>query len=267
MSHRADEIRKRLAKRRKQRPESKRTFVQNAQTQNFPAWQTVKEQEKHKLLPDYEYQTEHPPEFNGRHPLISAHSIILKCLLAACLVLISAIAYKTDKQPLSQIKPAIAQTFQKEFQFAAVSNWFVSSFGNPLAFLTPGTKKKDGQVAVSQDMAVPAAGKIQQNFQNNGEGVVVETASEAIDSVKEGYIMEVSKDKKTGLTVKVQHADNTSSIYGRLKDVNVSLYDFVDKGKKIGSIKLNDKSKGQYYFAIQDGDKFIDPIQVITFDE
>lgn len=142
MSHRADEIRKRLAKRRKQRPESKRTFVQNARTQDFPAWQTVKEQEKHKLLPDYEYQTEHPPEFNGRHPLISAHSIILKCLLAACLVLISAIAYKTDKQPLSQIKPAIAQTFQKEFQFAAVSNWFVSSFGNPLAFLTPGTKRR-----------------------------------------------------------------------------------------------------------------------------
>ena len=66
--------------------------------------------------------------------------------------------------------------------------------------------------------------------------------------------------------MKVQHADNTSSIYYRLKDVNVSLYDFVDKGKKIGSIKLNDKSS-QYYFAIQDGDKFIDPIQVITFDE
>lgn len=142
MSHRADEIRKRLAKRRKPRPESKRTFVHNAQTQKPPAWQTSKEQEKHGLLPDYEYQTEHPPEFNGRHPLISANSIILKCLLAACLVLVSAIAYKTDKQPLSQIKPAIAQTFQKEFQFAAVNNWFVSSFGNPLAFLTPGTKRK-----------------------------------------------------------------------------------------------------------------------------
>ncbi|MBT2574239.1 M23 family metallopeptidase [Bacillus sp. ISL-51] len=267
MSHRADEIRKRLAKRRKQQPGPKRpAAVQTAQKkQKLPAWQAVKEQEKHRLLPSYE--TEHPPEFNGRHPLINTNSIILKCLLAACLVLISAIAYKTDKQPLAQIKPAIAQTFQKEFQFAAVSHWFESAFGNPLAFLTPGTKKKGGQVAVSHDLAVPAAGKIQEDFQNNGEGVIVETASDTIDSVKEGYVVEVNKDKKTGLTVKVQHADNTCSIYGQLKDVNVSLYDFIDKGKKIGSIKLDDKNKGQYYFAMQEGDKFIDPIQVITFDE
>lgn len=142
MSHRADEIRKRLAKRRKQRPESKRTFVQNAQTQNFPAWQTVKEQEKHKLLPDYEYQTEHPPEFNGRHPLISAHSIILKCLLAACLVLISAIAYKTDKQPLSQIKPAIAQTFQKEFQFVSCKQLVRIFLRKPARFSYAGNEKE-----------------------------------------------------------------------------------------------------------------------------
>lgn len=68
--------------------------------------------------------------------------------------------------------------------------------------------------------------------------------SEVIDSVKEGYIMEVSKDKKIGLMVKVQYVDNISSIYGWFKDVNVLLYDFIDKGKKIGLIKFSDKGKG-----------------------
>ncbi|MCY8252128.1 stage IV sporulation protein FA, partial [Bacillus inaquosorum] len=48
--------------------------------------------------------------------------------------------------------------------------------------------------------------------------------------------------------------------------VDVALYDFVDKGKKLGSIKLDDHNKGVYYFAMKDGDKFIDPIQVISFE-
>ncbi|PNB40080.1 stage IV sporulation protein FA, partial [Pseudomonas sp. GW456-E7] len=80
-------------------------------------------------------------------------------------------------------------------------------------------------VEVGQDLVAPASGKVQQDFQDNGEGIKVETSSDAIDSIKEGYVVEVSKDSQTGLTVKVQHADNTYSIYGELKDVDVALYD------------------------------------------
>lgn len=133
-------------------------------------------------------------------------------------------------------------------------------------FPTPEHKNKEQQIEVGKDLIAPASGKVQQDFQDNGEGIKVETSSDKIDSVKEGYVVEVSKDSQTGLTVKVQHADNTYSIYGELKDVDVALYDFVDKGKKLGSIKLDDHNKGVYYFAMKDGDKFIDPIQVISFE-
>ncbi|ATO28099.1 peptidoglycan DD-metalloendopeptidase family protein [Bacillus atrophaeus] len=264
MTHRADEIRKRLAKKRKQQAGSKRSSIQTvSEKKKPPSWVMMPEHEKHGALPAYEDEI---PPFNGKHPLFKTDSIILKCLLSACLVLVSAIAYKANFEPLHQIKPAIAQTFGKEFQFASASNWFEAKFGDPLAFLTPETKKKDSQVEVGQDLAVPASGKIQQDFQDNGEGITVETSSDTIDSMKEGYIIEVNKDSETGLTVKVQHADNTYSIYGQLKDVDVALYDFVDKGSKLGTIKLDEKNKGLYYFAIKEGDTFVDPIQVITFE-
>lgn len=69
-----------------------------------------------------------------------------------------------------------------------------------------------------------------------------------------------------GLIVKVQYVDNIYSIYGEFKNVDVVLYDFVDKGKKFGLIKFDDYNKGVYYFVMKDGDKFIDLIQVILFE-
>lgn len=264
MSHRADEIRKRLEKRRKQVSGSKRFPTQTgSEKQKPPSWVMVSDQEKHGAIPVYE---DGNSNFSGRHPLVKTDSIILKCLLSACLVLVSAIAYKTNIGPISQIKPVVAQTFETEFQFASASHWFETKFGSPLAFLAPEKKNMEQQVEVSHDLVAPASGKVQQDFQDNGEGIKVETSSDTIDCIKEGYVVEVSKDGETGLTVKVQHADNTYSIYGELKDVDVALYDFVDKGKKLGTIKLDDHNKGLYYFAMKDGDKFIDPIQVISFE-
>nr|MDF9458497.1 hypothetical protein [Bacillus pumilus] len=45
---------------------------------------------------------------------------------------------------------------------------------------------------------------MQESFTQNGAGVKVETSAEAIDSMKEGYVVEVKKKSDTGLTVVVQ---------------------------------------------------------------
>ncbi len=134
----------------------------------------VTDQEKHGTLPVYE---DNMPTFNGKHPLVKTDSIILKCLLSACLVLVSAIAYKTNIGPASQIKPAVAKTFETEFQFASASHWFETKFGNPLAFLAPEHKDKEQQVEVSKDLVAPASGKVQQDFQNNGKELKLKQAA------------------------------------------------------------------------------------------
>ncbi|WP_144520799.1 M23 family metallopeptidase [Bacillus pumilus] len=261
---RVDEYRKKIAQRRKTKhsvaPSKKTTFKKK---EDIPPWVMLTEEEKHSGSSSFEASSHQPKKYH--HPLFNPNAFVLKCLLSASLVLIAAISFKGQAGPFHQLKPIITQTFEQDFQFAAAHRWFEKTVGNPLAFLTD--KKEDQKdVQANQELAVPASGKVQESFTQNGAGVKVETSAEAIDSMKEGYVVEVKKKSDTGLTVVVQHADNSYSWYGQLKEANVALYDFVDKGEKIGQISLDDQGKGTYYFAIKQNEQFIDPIQVMTFE-
>jgi stage IV sporulation protein FA len=47
----------------------------------------------------------------------------------------------------------------------------------------------------------------------------------------------------------------------------VKLYDFIEAGKEVGKAMNNEEgTKGIFYLAIKQGDHFIDPIQVISFE-
>ncbi|MEI4790789.1 M23 family metallopeptidase [Bacillus sp. FJAT-53060] len=260
---RVDEYRKKVAQRRKTKNPAgspKKTVFKKKD--DIPPWVMLSEEEKHSGSSSYE--TSHQTQ-KYRHPLFNPNTFVLKCLLSSSLVLIAAISFKGQTGPFQQLKPMISQTFEQDFQFAAANRWFEKILGNPLAFFT---EKKEGQkdAQANQELAVPASGKVQESFTQNGAGVKIETSAEAIDSMKEGYVVEVKKKSDTGLTVVVQHADNSYSWYGQLKDAYVALYDFVDKGEKVGQILLDNKGKGTYYFAIKQNEQFIDPIQVMTFE-
>ncbi|MDG2658661.1 stage IV sporulation protein SpoIVFA, partial [Vibrio parahaemolyticus] len=88
-----------------------------------------------------------------------------------------------------------------------------------------------------------------------------------VESVNEGLVVFAGKKEELGNTVQIQHADGTESWYANLNDMSVKLYDYVSKKQKIGTVSndTNDKN-GKFYFAIKKDEKFIDPIQVISFD-
>ncbi|ALC81849.1 MULTISPECIES: M23 family metallopeptidase [Bacillus] len=257
MKHRGDDIRKRFAKELKKR-KAQNDHVTKTKL-DTPKWPAV---EGDKQDSSAAYQ-EDLSEKNSRHPLFS-NFFLFKCLISACLVLIAAITYKSDDTPFDRLKPYFSTTFTEEFQFAAVNRWYESNFGNPLAFLMNNKEGTNEPVEVNRDL--PASGKIQETFKDNGEGVKIETSSQEIKSIKEGYIIDISKDPKTGLTVVIQHADNSYSSYGELEEINVSLYQFVDKGSEIGKIHMSEENKGVYFFAIKQGENYIDPKQVISFE-
>lgn len=107
-----------------------------------------------------------------------------------------------------------------------------------------------------------------QGFQKNGQGVFVQTATNAtVESVNEGIVVFAGKKEELGNTVQIQHADGTESWYGNLNDMSVKLYDYVSKKQKIGTVNSDENNKnGKFYFAMKKNEKFIDPIQVISFD-
>jgi stage IV sporulation protein FA len=98
--------------------------------------------------------------------------------------------------------------------------------------------------------------------------VTVQTGVDSVvEAMSEGIVRYVGKRDDIGNTIIIQHADGTETWYGQLKKINVSMYDFVNKGKEVGIVENSKKGDaGTFYFAIKKGDKFVDPSQVIQFE-
>ncbi|GGJ67427.1 stage IV sporulation protein FA [Anoxybacillus voinovskiensis] len=198
-------------------------------------------------------------------PLFRKELILLKTFFAACLVLIAAIAFKNPSETLQPIRSFVKQTMTQEFQFAAISKWYEQQFGEPLAILPVEKTKKSTN---SPTYAVPATGRVLEKFTENGQGIMVETDNNAsVEAMSEGIVIFTGTKEKIGKTVIIQHADGSESWYGNLGTITVKLYDFVEKGKEVGkAANETNGAKGVFYFAIKQGDRFIDPIQVVPFE-
>ncbi|QUG85839.1 M23 family metallopeptidase [Bacillus nitratireducens] len=200
------------------------------------------------------------------HPLFRKEVFLFKVLLSAILVLSVAILFKNAPSSFDGTRAVTEKVMQQEFQFATISKWYEKQFGKPLVFFSPNEKKE--KAIQQKDYAIPASGKVMQGFQKNGQGVFVQTATNAtVESVNEGVVVFAGKKEELGNTVQIQHADGTESWYGNLNDMSVKLYDYVSKKQKIGTVNSDENNKnGKFYFAMKKNEKFIDPIQVISFD-
>ncbi|RAK21393.1 stage IV sporulation protein FA [Anoxybacillus vitaminiphilus] len=255
MGNRADEIRKRIAKRKRQRQQihyqqQRHAFFELADEEKYGG---------HSLITYDDYSNK------DSHPLFHKELFLLKTFLSVCLVLITAILFKNSSSHLEPIRSFVKSTMEQEFQFAAVADWYEQQFGKPLALLP-----KEGQQERNKGVqyAVPAFGRVLESFDVNGQGVMVETGMEAsVEAMNEGIVVFAGIKDKLGKTVIIQHADGTESWYGSLGKISVKLYDFVEMKKEVGKAMNNeDNTKGVFYFAIKQGEQFIDPIQVISFE-
>ncbi|MGN7939663.1 MULTISPECIES: M23 family metallopeptidase [Bacillaceae] len=262
MSHRADEVRKRIAKRKREKG-----LLPSGTNESFKRtslYVTDEERYGGYTPPVYE---DGPTNSKNGHPLFRIEVFMFKLLFSAVIVLLVAIIFKNSNPAFDQVKSTISYAMEEEFQFAAVSSWYREQFGEPLALFETNqedkTSDKDSETA---QLAMPATGKVLETFKENGQGIMVETDMPTVKALDEGVIIKAEEMPDTGLTMVVQHGDGSESWYGNLDKMNVALYTFVKKGTELGDIKLNENQKGTYYFAIKKGDDFIDPNQVIPFD-
>ncbi|MDP4162438.1 MAG: M23 family metallopeptidase [Bacillota bacterium] len=261
MRSKSEEIRKRIAKRKQKRERNDKL------ASTPPRLGNVEEMYGLNGISSFEGG-------NGEevHPLFQKEAFLFKILASVCLFLLTAILFRNHSTTFTPIRTAVEKTMSDDFQFATVSDWYEKKFGKPLALLPPFSvdKNKQGKQIVEQQYAVPAAGRILEKFEKNGQGVMIETGKGApVSAMKEGIITFAGVKAGYGKTVIIQHSDKTDSWYGNLDEIKVKLYDFIGKGKEVGTVAGSaglDKTKGEYYFAIKKGDNFIDPIQVIRFE-
>lgn len=252
MNKRAREIRKRVEKRKRERTAKHSSYE--------PLISSTDEERYGQPVITYDRYS-----IDDKHPLFRKEVFLLKTFLSACLVLVTAIAFKNPSATFEPVRTFVKQTMEQEFQFAAVSKWYEKQFGEPLALLpTEKTEKKQN----TPSYAIPAVGRVLEKFNENGQGIMVETESNTpVEAMNEGIVIFTGTKDKLGKTVIIQHADGSESWYGNLGTITVKLYDFVEMGKEVGTaMKEGNDAKGVFYFAIKQGDHFIDPIQVIPFE-
>ena len=190
--------------------------------------------------------------------------LLFQLLASICLVLVMAIIYRTSAPWTNEARNVISGVYEREFQFASVVNWFDETIGQPFAFLPENPAKEKGE-----NFSLPASGIIMENFEKNGQGVIVKTAAAAsVGTVKEGVVIYAGEKEEYGKTVIIQHADKSESWYGNLDSIDVSLYEQVTKGAKLGRVQASEEEegKGEFYFALKSEGRFIDPGEVISFE-
>ncbi|MDQ0214559.1 stage IV sporulation protein FA [Oikeobacillus pervagus] len=257
MRNRADEIRRRIAKRNK--------LKQRKQERPFSQYDALWVEEEN----PYEDRTfSYEEGSDEHHPLFKKEWIMMKILGAALLVLSTAIIMQNPSPIFDDGKKLVEHSMKKEFQFAAIGDWYEQQFGKPLAFLPTKNEGKHVADQENQAYALPASGRIVEKFEADGKGVMIEIGKdEKVEAMNSGLVIFAGKKKDLGNTVIIQHPDKTETWYGHLQSIAVHQYDRVEAGKTVGSVKEREEGQtGEFYFAMKKGDDFIDPIQVITFE-
>ncbi len=257
MSNRRKEIQNRITKRKKMKDSRSRD------------WNTIYENDRGRTSSYTSYEMS-----DDSHPLFKKELILFKVLAAALLLIGTAVLFKHPSEKLDKPRELVEKSLTFELQFAAITDWYEETFGKPIAFL-PEQKQKESLEASKEESegtvsyAVPASGKISQSFEVNGEGIMIETGKDSkVEAMNEGIVIFAGVKDNLGQTIIIQHSNKTESWYGHLQKIDVKLYEFVEKGKELGTVSgSEDSEKGEFYFAIKSGDSFIDPNQVISFDD
>lgn len=200
----------------------------------------------------------------------SGEGFVLKTFIAAVLFFAVAILFKTEWSQVDSVRQFVRESYEKEFQFASVANWYESQFGRPLALIPFETNLALGELENTPELvyAVPASGTVAESFATNGTGIIVNTEPKAaVEAAKAGFVFFIGEEEEIGKAVGVQHYDGGESWYGMLENIDVKLYDHIEIGTTIGTVSFAEKEgTGMYYFALKQGETYIDPIDVISFD-
>jgi stage IV sporulation protein FA len=205
------------------------------------------------------------------HPLFKKEVFFFKILASGLLFLLVAILFRNHSSTLDPARGFVKNSMDKNFKFAVVTEWYENKFGKPLALLPFSEDNKTGKKEQGlKEFSVPAMGKILENFEKNGQGIMIETnKGAAVQAINGGNVVFAGVKEGFGKTVMVQHSDGTETWYGNLEEIKVKLFDYIEKRTVVGTVSTStseDKTKGKYYFAIKKDNDFIDPIQVIRFE-
>lgn len=155
-------------------------------------------------------------------------STLIKTLIVIVLFLGSLIYIRQSDDNKDNFKNVV---YNNSLSFAKIYSLYNKYLGDVIPFKNA---FKDNTKLVSSDKITYS------NITKESNGYILDVSSDyALSSISSGIVVEKKKSDNYGNLIKVQDKEGLNVTYGMLSDINVDLYDYVEKGEIIG--KANKK--------------------------
>ena len=132
--------------------------------------------------------------------------------------------------------------YERHFSFATINNYYQKLFGNPIPFND--FFKDKTKTVFNEKINYKALSKYY-----DGISLVVEK-NMLVPVLETGMVVYVGQKENFGNTVIIEQIDGTDVWYGNLSNLNVKMYDYIEKG----SVLANTKDDKLYLVFKQDGE-------------
>lgn len=151
-------------------------------------------------------------------------SILVKSLIVIVLFLGSLIFIRQSDENKKNFENIV---FNNSLSFAKIYSIYNKYLGDALPFKN--TFKETTKVVSNEKITYS-------NIEKENNGYMLSVSSDFIvSSVKSGIVIEKKKNEEYGNIIKIQDKDGLNITYGCLDEVEVDLYDYVEKGELLGN--------------------------------
>lgn len=166
-------------------------------------------------------------------------TILIKSLIVVLLFLSSMIFIRQNDKNKKIFKEKV---YNNSLSFAKIYNLYSKYLGDALPFKDI---IKDDTKKVSNEKITYSSIK-----KEGDDYLLVVPSNYTLQSIKSGIVIEVKKDDKYKNIVKIQDKSGVNITYKNLNEVEVKLYDYVEKGEILGSVSnklyINFEKDGKY---------------------
>ena len=177
---------------------------------------------KYKSIEKYLSKKEKKPKKN------KLYNFLIKLFICILILLACLIYLKQDKTANNKLYNFL---YKNNISLSSLNNWYQKKFGDILPFQSI-TKNKEQQV-FSETLKYKSASIYK-------DGVKLEVEENYLVPVLESGIVVFEGNKDDyGKTIIIEQIDGIDVWYGNLKNVNVNLYDYCQKGEFLGEANKN----------------------------
>ncbi len=168
------------------------------------------------------------------------YGFLIKTLIVAVIFLVSLIFVKKSDKNKEIIKKTV---YKNSISFAKIYGIYKDYLGDVVPFKN----------IFKNNVKLASSDKINyEKIEKEGNGYTLTVSDDyALQSLKSGIVIEAKKDDKYNNIIKIQDKNGLNITYGYLNDLNVKLYDYVEKGEILG------RCSKKVYLIFEKKDKYL----------